>query len=102
MSNPLALRALLIVIIVSIGGCQTAPQKPVESGPLPLIPMPVVVERGSGHFELAPGSALVANGETAAGTARYFADLVERTHGTRLTMRTEAGTTNANDAIFFE
>ena len=101
MSNSLALRALLIVIIVSIGGCQTAPQKPVESGPLPLIPMPVVVERGSGHFELAPGSALVSNGETAAGTARYFADLVERTHGTRLTMRTETGT-NASDAIIFE
>ena len=101
MSNPLALRALLIVIIVSIGGCQTAPQKPVESGPLPLIPMPVVVERGSGHFELAPGSALVANGETAAGTARYFADLVERTHGTRLTMRTDVGAT-ASDAIIFE
>ena len=100
MSNSLACRALLIVILVSICGCQTAPQKPVESGPLPLIPMPVAVERGSGHFELEPGGALVANGETAAGTARYFADLVERTRGMRLTLRTDAGP-NASGAIVF-
>jgi len=101
MSNPLALRALLVVILVTISGCKTAPRKPVESGPLPLIPMPVVVERGSGYFELVPGGALVVNGDKAAGTARYFADLVERTHGLHFALRTEADA-NAGDVIVFQ
>jgi hexosaminidase len=101
MSKSLALRALLIGIFVTISGCHTVPPAPVPSGPLPLIPMPVAVERGSGHFELAAGSALVTTSEGAAGTGRYFADLVERTRGLRLSMRTDAGA-NASDAIIFQ
>jgi hexosaminidase len=101
MSKSLVLRALLVVIIVTICGCRTAPPKAVESGPLPLIPMPVVVERGSGHFELAAGSALIATSEGAAGTTRYFADLVERTRGLRLAPRTGADA-SAGDAIVFQ
>ncbi|HET7065094.1 MAG TPA: family 20 glycosylhydrolase [Rudaea sp.] len=101
MSRSLASRALLIVILLTICGCQTVPPAPVDSGPLPLIPMPVAVERRSGHFEVAPGSALVVNGERAAGSARYFADLVERTRGLHFALRTEADA-SAGDAIVFQ
>src|SRR6188768_1245296 len=65
MSRSHVSRALLVVILLTICGCQTVPKAPVESGPLPLIPMPVALERGTGHFELTPGSALVVNGEGA-------------------------------------
>ena len=101
MSRLLALRALLIVALLAICGCQTVPPKPVDSGPLPLIPMPVAVERRSGHFEITPGSALVADGEQAAATARYFADVVERTRGLHFAVRTQAEA-KASDAIVFQ
>ena len=101
MSRSHVSRALLVVILLTICGCQTVPKAPVESGPLPLIPMPVALERGTGHFELTPGSALVVNGEGAAGPARYFADLVERTRGLRLTQRKD-GDASAGDAIVFQ
>jgi hexosaminidase len=101
MSRSLASRALLVVVLLTICGCQTVPKARVESGPLPLIPMPVVVERGAGHFELVPGSTLVVSGEGAAGPARYFADLVERTHGLSLAQRKD-GEASAGDAIVFQ
>ena len=101
MSKSLALRALLIGALVTICGCQTVPPASVASGPLPLVPMPVAIERGTGHFELAAGSALIAAGEGATATARYFSDLVERTRGVRLSMRTDADA-NADGAIVFQ
>ena len=101
MSRMLALRALLILILLTLCGCQTAPQKPVVIGPLPLIPMPVVAERRTGHFELLPDTDVVVIGVGAAGSARYFADLVERTRGVRLSTRTDADA-NARDAIVFQ
>ncbi len=101
MSRSLALRALLAVILVTISGCKMAPPKPVDSGPLPLIPMPVVVERRSGHFEVVPDSALVVNDERASGSARYFADLVERTHGLHFALTTGAAAP-VGDAIVFQ
>src|SRR5689334_2804670 len=100
MSKSLALRALLIGVLVTICGCQTVPPVPLASGPLPLVPMPVAIERGTGHFELAAGSALIAAGEGATATARYFSDLVERTRGVRLSMRTADA--NADGVIVFQ
>src|SRR5678816_3288985 len=101
MSRSLALRTLLVLVLLTISGCQTVPKAPVESGPLPLIPMPVAVERGTGHFELVPGSTLVVSGEGAAGPASYFTDLLERTRGLRLSQRKD-GNASAGDAIVFQ
>ncbi|WP_407353059.1 family 20 glycosylhydrolase [Luteimonas sp. R10] len=53
------------------------------SEPTP-IPIPAELQSGQGRYELQKNPAVVARGAPAARVARYFADLVQRTHGLTL------------------
>ncbi|MFT4248190.1 MAG: family 20 glycosylhydrolase [Pseudomonas sp.] len=95
----LALAALLL------GGCgddqhhtgnrppfPSAASGPHEPPPLPLIPAPAEGQRRNGRLEVGPGTAIsVPAGDAAAlRSARYLADLLQRTRGLVLAVKTEA------------
>ena len=83
---------------------------PVESGaapapaaaPLPLIPAPVSSTRAPGSFALHDGLPLIvrAAGDAGRSEARYFSELVQRTHGVRIDVRADNASTPG--AIVFE
>lgn len=100
MRMPPAIHVVLAALLLTLCGCQTAPVVPIEGGSLPLLPMPASVERGSGQFEIAQGIGVSAEGDEAAGVARYFTDLVGRTRGVRLNLRQKADS-SAGDSIVF-
>src|SRR6201999_1200894 len=79
-----------LLFVVALAGCNTATTTKSETlAKLALIPMPVNVEPGRGYFVLREGAALnvQATNAEAAGTARYFADLLARTRGIHLDVR---------------
>ena len=59
---------------------------------LAVIPAPLKVARGSGSFELAPATPIVAAGRTAGEVAPVLADYVARGTGIRLAIRDGAET----------
>jgi len=97
------IRALLISTLFLITGCQTHPSSSREKIEHPaLIPIPVNVEPSRGYFVLHEGAPLnvQATNAEAVGIARYFADLLARTHAIHLDVRPFAGV-DARDAISF-
>lgn len=87
-----------------LGGCgderhvgNPPPFPNADSGPhlppvLPLIPAPVESQRHDGRLDVGPGTpiSVAAGDEDALRSARYLADLLQRTRGLALAVRTEA------------
>lgn len=93
MGSSLSRRTLLSLLFFSaaIGGTVSGiADPPAESSPLPLIPMPTHVERLPGEFVLRGGAPLAAGsgGAQALNVARYLDELLARTRGMHLDLRT--------------
>ncbi|WP_426802224.1 family 20 glycosylhydrolase [Xanthomonas campestris] len=68
-----------------------APAAPAASTPLPLIPAPAQLTRGSGSFHIGAGTviSIVGGDADARRSAEYLADLLKRTRGLSLEVRNE-------------
>ena len=110
---PFAFVAALLAL--ALAGCGDNPSSattaatttspaPASTAPLPLIPMPAHVERHAGQFVVRDGTPLhVRSGDAqATAIAQRFVDLVARTRGIRLDLRTDDAGAHDDDAIVLD
>jgi len=72
--------------------CMALPLAARGAGPVPLIPRPVIVEEGQGHFDLLPGTPLILPHDAPdewKQTARIFAEKVKRRHSVAVEVMVE-------------
>jgi len=92
-------RLLLYVTFLLLVACSVQRNVRVDLAPLPLIPMPAMVDLTPGHFQLRRGVPLVVRRDDprALGAARYFQKLASELH---LDLRRDGA--ESDDAIVFE
>ncbi len=108
-SRSLRVLGTALFVAALLGGCgdrqagnlppfPSAGQQPLEAPPLSLIPMPVEAKRLDGRLDVGTATAIsIAPGDAdAARSARYLADLLQRTRGLTLTVKTEAEATSGS------